>query len=494
MEEKVLLDTNMMIYILDDHVLEEKISKLTKILYDSDRYMITIHPNTVVESMKIKNEQRRAIFLSKLKVYNIIDNPPKMSEEFNRLIGCKRENDRIDNEMLYAVVKNCVSYFITNDKELLKKAEKFKLSNRVLSIDEALEKFREEEKIVIDTPVFIKKEYLYNIDLDDDFFTSLKIDYFGFDDWYEEKQRKGKEAYITRTTEGKITSFLMLKEEDETEDYSCFEKPFKQGKRIKVSTFKVSDEGKKIGECFIKLMVNEAMKKNVEEIYVTTFARQESLIYLLKQYGFSFFTFKNTKKSDGTFERESIYVKNMKNENSYPYVKVKEQNIFIVPVKPQYHKLLFEEAEEEFQITIDDTQGKNTSANAIKKAFISNSKIRKIKPGDILLFYASQNEKAITALGIVETTWNKFDSKEEIFDIVSKRTAYNKIELYKVAKLDSLVIMFKHYITFDKKITNKFLYKNNILSGPPQSILKLEKEDLRKIIAEGNNQNMVEII
>ena len=34
MKEKVLLDTKMMIYVLENHILDEKISKLTKILYD----------------------------------------------------------------------------------------------------------------------------------------------------------------------------------------------------------------------------------------------------------------------------------------------------------------------------------------------------------------------------------------------------------------------------------------------------------------------------
>ena len=45
-----------------------------------------------------------------------------------------------------------------------------------------------------------------------------------------------------------------------------------------------------------------------------------------------------------------------------------------VPIIPKYHKLLFEDAEGSYQISIDDTEGKNTSANAIKKAFISNAK------------------------------------------------------------------------------------------------------------------------
>ena len=494
MKEKILLDTNMLIYLLDDHILDDKIIKLTKMLYDSDRYMIVIHPKTIEEARKIKNENRRVIFESKLRVYNVIDNPPKMTDDFNQLAGCKNENDKIDNEMLYAVRKNCVSYFITNDKELLKKSKLLNLSDRVLSIDKAIQKFKNEEKVVIDTPVFIKQEYLYNIDLEDEFFESLRRDYLGFDKWFIKKQRKGEQAYVTKTKNNKITSFLMLKEEYENEDYSDFEKPFIAGKRIKVSTFKVSDTGKKIGECFIKIMINEAIKKDADEIYVTTFEKQDSLIYLLEQYGFKYFTYKNTTKSDNTVEKELIYVKNMRNRDEYPYVKISGQNIFIVPVQPQYHKLLFEEAEKEFQISFDDALGRNTSANAIKKAFISNSKIKMIRPGDILLFYASLDKKAITTLGVVETTWNKFESKEEIENLVRKRTAYNKNELKQVANIDSLVIMFKHYITFNKPITDIFLYENKILNGPPQSIGKLEIKDLEKIVIEGNVQNMVEFM
>ena len=493
MKEKILLDTNMMIYLLDDHILDEKISKLTKILYDSDKYIIAIHPNTIVEARKIKDQNKKNIFISKLEVYKIIENPPRATEDFNKQVGFKNKNDLIDNEMLYAVERNCVSYFITNDKELLKKAEILKLNDRVLSIDDAINKFKEEEKVIVETPVFIKKEFLYNMDLNDDFFTTLRFDYKGFDNWFIKKQRKEEMAYVTMTKENKVTSFLMLKEEDENEDYSAFEKPFSPAKRIKVSTFKVSDTGKKIGECFIKIMVNEAIQKNVDEIYVTTFEKQESLIYLLKQYGFKLFTHKNTTKSDDTIEREAIYVKNIKDKSQYPFVQLKDQGIFVFPVIPKYHKLLFEDAEKEYQISIDDTQGKNTSANAIKKAFISNAKIKKIKPGDIVLFYASHNRKAITVLGIVETTWNDFESQEEIFNIVRKRTAYDEEELKLVTQLDSLVIMFKHYITFKNPITYDFLYNNGIVNGYIQGPISIEREDFEKIIEEGQTQNMFEI-
>ena len=155
MKEKILLDTNMLIYLLDNQVLDDKIAKITKALYDSDNYSIVIHPKTLIETDKIKDEKKKSIFKSKLNVYNIIDNPPKITKEFNNLAGVKNENDKIDNEMLYAVYKNCVTFLITNDKELVKKGKKLNLSQRVLSIDDALEIFKEDEKVIIQTPVFI---------------------------------------------------------------------------------------------------------------------------------------------------------------------------------------------------------------------------------------------------------------------------------------------------------------------------------------------------
>ena len=67
-----------------------------------------------------------------------------------------------------------------------------------------------------------------------------------------------------------------------------------------------------MGECFMKIIMNEAKQKNVEEIYITTFKKQKTLINLLEQYEFKLFTYKETTKNDGTIEKEAIYVKNMK--------------------------------------------------------------------------------------------------------------------------------------------------------------------------------------
>ena len=52
-------------------------------------------------------------------------------------------------------------------------------------------------------------------------------------------------AYITRDAKNNLSSFLMIKIEDESEDYSCFREPFEKNIRLKISTFKVSNTGNK---------------------------------------------------------------------------------------------------------------------------------------------------------------------------------------------------------------------------------------------------------
>ena len=56
---------------------------------------------------------------------------------------------------------------------------------------------------------------MYNVEIEDNFFDSLKADYKGFENWYKKKSLEGKKAYITRYSNNEISSFLMLKVEDE---------------------------------------------------------------------------------------------------------------------------------------------------------------------------------------------------------------------------------------------------------------------------------------
>jgi hypothetical protein len=71
--------------------------------------------------------------------------------------------------------------------------------------------------------------------------------------------------------------------------YSDIEPRFVPKRRLKIGTFKVIANGFKLGERFLKIVFDNAMKRNVEEIYVTIFDRtedQQRLINLMKEWGF----------------------------------------------------------------------------------------------------------------------------------------------------------------------------------------------------------------
>ena len=104
-------------------------------------------------------------------------------------------------------------------------------------------------------------EYLYNIDIRDSFFDSLKYDYYGFEKWYRRKSLQNEKAYITYDSTHKLGSFLLLKLEDERESYTNFDKSFSYARRLKICTFKVTNTGNGIGDAYFDIISQEAEKK-----------------------------------------------------------------------------------------------------------------------------------------------------------------------------------------------------------------------------------------
>ena len=92
-----------------------------------------------------------------------------------------------------------------------------------------------------------------------------------------------EEAYITISSKnGLLLSFLYLKIEDKNEPYSDIEPPFSPKKRLKIGTFKVINNGFRLGERFMKIIFDHALINKVEEVYVTIFDKREEQIRLIE--------------------------------------------------------------------------------------------------------------------------------------------------------------------------------------------------------------------
>ena len=110
---------------------------------------------------------------------------------------------------------------------------------------------------------------------------------------------------------------------------------FSRKRRLKIGTFKVTLNGFKLGERFLKIVFDNAVRYHVDAIYVTIFDRmieQQRLINLLEDFGFSHHGYK---KEELVFVRSMANIKNLDNPKfMYPYIPIDGNNIFFVSIYP----------------------------------------------------------------------------------------------------------------------------------------------------------------
>lgn len=272
---KALLDTNIIIHREANKTVSQDIGILYRWL-ERGGYTKCIHSVTVEEFRKNPNKQTVDTFMVKLNSYELIEIPSPfhndvalVSQMFDTI-----DNDRIDSVLLNEVYVERVDILITEDKKIHRKAEELSIQDKVFTIDSFLEKtFAEHPELVNYKVLNVQKIKFGKINLNDSFFDSLKEDYVGFDKWFLKKY--DEEAYITiNSNNGMLLSFLYLKVEDENENYNNISPLFKPKRRLKVGTFKVISNGFRLGERFIKIIFDNALKNRVQEIYVTIFDKR----------------------------------------------------------------------------------------------------------------------------------------------------------------------------------------------------------------------------
>src|SRR5690606_25579004 len=138
-------------------------------------------------------------------------------------------------------------------------ALKLGIAEKVFNIDDFLERVFSQHPDLIDYKVLnVRKQHFGNLDIEDDFFDSLKNDYEGFDKWFIKKS--DELAYVSfNNKNNKLLSFLFLKIEKEDEDYSMIDPVLPPKKRLKIGTFKIISNGFRLGERFMKIIFDNAL-------------------------------------------------------------------------------------------------------------------------------------------------------------------------------------------------------------------------------------------
>jgi hypothetical protein len=478
---KIIFDTNILIHIEDPKELSKSLQDLMK-LFREHGHQIFIHPASLKDIDNDQNENRKKIILSKLKGYPLIESPPKPTDDFLSVVGLSSKSNEInDTEILFAIQRNAADFLITEDYGLQKKAIRANLEDRVLSIDSALDYFNNvyARKEVHHT--LLEKEFVRNLDVKDPFFDSLKEDYgdSDFTIWFKKISVQDRKCWIYKEND-KIRALLMLKEEDEPIPTTPL---IPASKRLKIATLKVDISGSKLGELFLKMAFQFCIGNQIFEIYLTHYRKQDDkLIPLIEEYGFELVGFLEERK--GKKEREEVYLKKLipigKELLSFDLAKKFYPSFndspsirkFLIPIIPEYHDRLFPDFKKR-QMRITDYSEINIPGNAIKKAYLCNSAITKIRPGDILLFYRSHDQKAITSIGVVDREPARTPDPDKVVAIVGQRSVYNYEEIKNKAQKTVLVLLFRHHLNLPNPPDLNYLRNHKIIKDAPQSIMEL---------------------
>lgn len=227
-----------------------------------------------------------------------------------------------------------------------------------------------------------------HVDLGDPFFDSLKAAYGEFPAWFSKKAEEP--VYVSEGAGGVLQGFLYLKKESGV--VADVEPPLPPAERLKVGTLKIVAHGSKLGERFIKKVFDNAIAKDVEEIYVTVFEEHAGLIRLLKRYGFYEHSTKTT--PNGV---ELVFVRSLKNptgdiRRDYPLIHKSGRKKYLLAIYPQYHTRLFPDSilDNENPSIVKDL----SHTNSIHKVYITFTHVGKLRSGDIVVIYRCTDGKA----------------------------------------------------------------------------------------------------
>lgn len=430
---RVLLDTNILIHREAAHVVRDDIGLLFNWL-DRLRCTKCVHPASLAEIEKHADERTRFAFQRKLQSYHQLQAPAALRPEVHAMAQKfdVTPSDAIDTQLLNELIAGSIDLLISEDRGIWRKAQQLGIDHRVFAIGAFLEKVIAENPDLIEyTVLAVRRDVFGRVDIAQPFFDSFRADYPGFDGWFA--QKSDEPVYVCYE-KSRLVSFMYLKVEDEREAYSDIAPQMRAARRLKIGSLKVELDGLKLGERFLKIAFDNALRQCVEEVYVTVFRRspaQKRLVHLLKDFGFGRFGEKR-----GAGGVEDVYVRSMEPrfdaQNprlTFPFIS-RQRPWYIVPIHPEYHTTLLPDSILRTESPADFVE-QAPHRNAIRKIYVSRSVFRDLQIGDAIVFYRTggYHRSVITSIGIVDAVHLGVRDEEQFIRLCRQRSVFTDQEL-----------------------------------------------------------------
>lgn len=490
---RFLLDTNI---IVQRESLNNCCSEINLVYQSIDKFKGTklYHPITAKELDGYRDKLIKTAMMAKLNSYEKLSETTICDDYFKQIVlpfGSDKNSEN-DNEILYQVYSGRVDFLITEDRGILRKAKELYLRDRVMSSNEFLTTIERQNPSLIDYDALsVSLVKIGSLNIDDHFFDSLREDYGGiaFNQWLTKKSES--DAYVFKNNEG-IQGFLYLKTEEKDEDYSDFDPQFMPKRRLKVGTFKINSTGIRLGERFLKIIFDNALKRDVDEIYVTMFRNKRKevagLKNLMEKWGF---VEKGAKKNG-----EIYLVKDMRNYDdakgpkfNYPLIK-NDSTISFLPIVARYHTKLFPDLHLKNE---DATFFDGACSYAIEKIYVTAWNNVDLEPGSLLCVYcmADYNKRYRSTITGVCVLYEviKISSVDELVEKCQNRSVFTESELRELynKKRFTTIVKVLYLKPFDHKVNYNCLEIRGLLGtrGAPQLNSKLSREEYLELVKLG---------
>lgn len=476
-----LLDTNVLIPLEDSAIpLRDSLANFVRLAM-ANKHVLVYHPASVGDIEEDKDEARRAHTLQRLRQYTKLEHRPACpwnSPETKR-------NDAADNEILYAISLHAASALVTEDRQIHDKAKARGLLDRVFTIQTAEDLLlRLHETVGVRLPN-IEEVPLYQLTplLASPFFDSLRESY-AFDNWFRRKSEEGCRAWVHWEAQDRLGGICIFQRQEQE---TIAEGVTLQGAALKLSTFKVGEScrGRKVGELFLKAAFKYATANRLQNIFIHGDEERHYFLFeLLVDFGFA-----HVGHHPAGGRRDVVYLKKHPVDpppatvppfeylrSYFPhFLHDPSISAYVVPIRPEYHDILFPDFDGASTRQKQLFQQENFAGNAIKMAYLSKAQTKAMNPGDILLFYRSVDEHALTSIGVVETYETLVDA-DAIVARVKRRTVYSLPEIQRMAGKPTRVILFRFVRHLPRALPLRELLARRILGGHPQSITKIPHE------------------
>jgi ribosomal protein S18 acetylase RimI-like enzyme len=495
---KLLVDTNVVIALEDPQPVEASLAELFRLCNEYSVGLFVDGAN-YDDVARDRDDHRRQVTLSKLGKFQKLRGirMPADAALVSRFGAIRSENDRSDVRLLATLDSKAVDFLVSADIGLHKRAERASLDSSVLTVEEALTWLKQSFATKSVALPHIIERKAYELSQNDAMFASLRLDYPLFGQWFDKCKREHRDCWVLEI-DGEVAGLVIRKDEKHADAQTTHRGP----KILKICTFKVREEfqGEKFGELLLKQILWYAQQNSYDLTYITAFPKHAFLIELLRYYGFH----ETETLESGELVLEKPLLKGPLpplsqtafdfDRTHYPrFHDGPSINKFCIPIQADYHRRLFPEIAfgRELPLFPTETFGPILSrgesrmpGNTIRKVYLCRAKTTRIRPGDILFFYMSKDERlaatqSVTTVSIAEQVTN-VSNTDDLIRLTAKRSVFSAEEMDgmgakpsdPVKVIDFLLVGHLQPALQLKTLINAEVFNNR----PPQSIAQFSED------------------